>query len=78
MDDLSKGKFGQAGGSAIVTIGSFIIAVGILAEIPGAGEIGMAIVAIGYFIKEIFRDEHRLRAADRYVVVWPPRGHIRP
>ena len=56
LEALSEAKFGKALGSGIVTVGSMIIAVGVLAESSVAGPIGLVIVGAGFIIKEIFRD----------------------
>jgi hypothetical protein len=56
LEALSEAKLGKALGSGIVTIGSMIMALGILAEASLAGPIGLVIVGAGFIIKAIFRD----------------------
>ena len=57
---LREGRVGKAVGSAIVTIGSYIVAVGALFESSLLGPLGMAIVGVGYVIKQFFRDRSDL------------------
>jgi hypothetical protein len=56
LEALSEAKFGKALGSGIITVGSMIVAIGVLAESSFAGPVGFVIVGVGFIIKAIFRD----------------------